>query len=67
MVGRVETARINDDAFTISQEVRDTMPTSTKTEKLDKAREHLEKALAEFERLGMKLWEEKCKAALEGL
>ncbi|MEW5937206.1 MAG: hypothetical protein AB1665_05240 [Candidatus Thermoplasmatota archaeon] len=32
-----------------------------------KALEYLEKALAEFERVGMKLWAEKCKKALEGL
>ncbi len=32
-----------------------------------KARESLEKALAEFERMGMKLWAGKCQKALEGL
>lgn len=30
----------------------------------EKAREHIEKALSEFERMGMKLWAEKCRKAL---
>ncbi|MCK4756880.1 MAG: tetratricopeptide repeat protein, partial [Thermoplasmata archaeon] len=33
----------------------------------DKARENLEKMLPMVKEMGMKLWEEKCKAALEGL
>jgi len=32
-----------------------------------KAREHLAKALAEFEEMGMKLWAEKCRKALSEL
>jgi predicted ATPase/lipopolysaccharide biosynthesis regulator YciM len=32
-----------------------------------KAKEHLEKALAEFERMGMKLWAERCRKVLEEL
>jgi tetratricopeptide (TPR) repeat protein len=32
---------------------------------LPKAKEHLDKALAEFERMGMKLWIEKCRKAIE--
>ncbi len=33
---------------------------------MDKAEELLKKALSEFERLGMRLWAEKCRKALEG-
>lgn len=36
-------------------------------DEIDNAREHLEKALPEFERMGMKLWEEKARKALEDL
>ncbi len=39
MVKKVESARIEDDAFQISQEVRILMPDATKTEKLAKAQE----------------------------
>ena len=31
------------------------------------ARELLEKALAEYDRMGMKLWADKCRKALDGL
>jgi hypothetical protein len=37
MIKKVETARVNDEAFTISEEIRLTMPDATKAEKLAKA------------------------------
>lgn len=39
MTKKVEDARIEDDAFNISVEIRNTMPEATKTEKLDKVQE----------------------------
>jgi hypothetical protein len=39
MINKVEAARVNDEAFKISQDIRALLPLGTKTEKLDKVKE----------------------------